>query len=75
MDYVLRDFDDASRGCKRREGACKERGGQSRPGRNEWMFCQRTEEKDSVGWVKESDVLMVVRTKKREERKFCGGRR
>ena len=37
------------------------------------MFCQRTEEKDSVGWVKESGVLMVVRTKKREERKICGG--
>ena len=29
--------------------SCKERGGQSRPGRNEWMFCQRTEKKGSCG--------------------------
>ena len=38
------------------------------------MFYQRTEEKGSDDGVKESGVLTVVRTKKREERKICGGR-
>ena len=71
---MVKGFDEASRGCKRREDTCNERGGQSRPGRNEWMFCQRTKEKGSDDGVKESGVLTVVRTKKREERKGCGGR-
>ena len=40
---VLLYFDDACRGFGRREGSCKERGGQSRPERSkERMFCQRT---------------------------------
>ena len=54
--------------------SCKERDGQSRPGRNEWMFCQRTE-KGSCGEGKGKWCVDGGEHKGKERRERFGGAR